>query len=471
MSERVLLLGAGGKTGESYARLLQLHGHHVLWYDKNPKQIPTNLDPKLLTHVAHDALNFSHLKDRFDLLTLTPGVPLQQPFIVDARAAGKPVISEVAYTASYLADFTIIGVTGTDGKSTTTTLIAQILRQIDLDAIECGNFGIPLSEMALEKEKYSGKILVCELSSYQLEEPGALKLAAGIFLNLAPDHLNRYSSLAEYGLAKWNIIKLLRENAPLLVADNLTAPGESGHPLSSFKNSLITIDVENLISPHYRIEEKNLLSSTGAILADLAESAIAGRHNYSNLLFALETVRAVGGDEITAKLAAALRTLKSLPHRFEFIPQTALPQITFINDSKATTTQATMTALRNTQPPVFIFLGGQGKGERYGDLGKLLAEMKAHACIYGECKNDMAADFQAVGFSEFTLHENLFKAFHTAKRMVIQRKLTGATLLLSPAVTSWDQFASFEARGDYFRSLVASLVQIAEPLVQKSDNR
>lgn len=459
MAERVLLLGAGGKTGESYAKLLQSHGHHVLWYDKNPKQAPANLEPELLTHVPHDGLDFKTLEGAFSLLTLTPGVPLNQPFIVAARAAGKRVISEVAYTAPYLTDFKIIGITGTDGKSTTTTLIAQLLRQMGTDAMECGNFGIPLSEIVLGREKFSGKILVCELSSYQLEEPGNLKLDAAIFLNLAPDHLNRYSSVEEYGLAKWNIAGLLKPGAPLIVAAALTerkTPYWQGrHPLRGFENPVVVVDTEKLIAPHFKISGQNLESSTGELLADLTNAAIAGRHNYSNLLFALEAVRNALG--AMPNLSSTIRGIKPLPHRFELIPQSVFPQITFINDSKATTTQATLTALQNARPVVFIFLGGQGKGERYMELGKKLSEAGAHACIYGECKNDMAADFRSAGYEGFTLHENLFKAFHTAKRMVIQQKPESATLLLSPAVTSWDQFSSFEERGDYFRSLVSGL--------------
>lgn len=460
MAERVLLLGAGGKTGESYAKLLQAHGHHVLWYDKNPKQTPENLDPFLLTHVPHDGLDFATLSGDFTLLTLTPGVPLQQPFILAARASGKRIISEVAYTAPYLADYKIIGITGTDGKSTTTTLLAQMLRATGNDAIECGNFGIPLSEIALEKNKFAGKILACELSSYQLEEPGNLKLDAAIFLNLAPDHLNRYASVEEYGMAKWNILQALKKGAPLIVSDALTegkTPYWQGrHPLRAAKDDVIVVDAENLRSPHFMVREKNLESSKGEMLADLTQAAIAGRHNYSNLLFALEAIRAVVPGALT-NIAAAIHGIQPLPHRFEMIPQTALPQITFINDSKATTTQATLTALKNARSPVFIFLGGQGKGERYRELGAKLRELGAHACVYGECKKDMAADFTEAGFTAFTLHDNLFKAFHTAKRMVIQQKLASATLLLSPAVTSWDQFSSFEERGDYFRSLVKEL--------------
>ncbi|MBS0617455.1 MAG: UDP-N-acetylmuramoyl-L-alanine--D-glutamate ligase [Spirochaetes bacterium] len=461
MADRVLLLGAGGKTGTAYARLLQQHGHHVLWYDKNSANAPQQLDAAQLTHVAHDALDFEKLKDKFDRVTLTPGVPLSLPFIQEAKAHGKVIFTEVAYSAPYLSDFQIIGVTGTDGKSTTTTLIAQILRSLGHDAIECGNFGIPLSEIVLERERFARKILVCELSSYQLEEPGALALAAAIFLNLAPDHLNRYESVAAYGLAKWNILRLLKKNGLALIAKKL-APGatdlwQENHPLDGYGQAVAFVDTEALRSQHFSIAESKIFFSDARAIADLTHCALAGRHNYSNLLFAIEAVYAFFPSALLEKLQPALDALRPLPHRFEYIPQSVLPQLKFINDSKATTTQATLTALANAESPLFILLGGQGKGERYGILARALAEKKARALIFGECKIDMAADFRAEGYQNFTLHDNLFKAFHAAKRMALQMQPAGGVILLSPAVTSWDQFSSFEERGDYFRQLVQNL--------------
>lgn len=458
MAERILLIGAAGKTGASYARLLQAHGNHVLWYDKNPAAVPEQLESTKLSVVPADGLDIAKLRGQFDRITLTPGVPLAHPFIAAARAENIPVVSEVAYCAPYLRDFKIIGITGTDGKSTTTTLVAQILRSLGVAAVECGNFGLPLSEIVLNQPSYDGKALVCELSSYQLEEPGELALDAAIFLNLAPDHLNRYADVAAYGLAKWNIARLLRGNAPLIVSEALL-PGKTNlwqgnHPLQSVKSPVLAVTPENLHSPNFSVSETTLLDGEGKVIADLSAGRLAGRHNFSNLLFALEAIRAVYTESVLANLASALMAVEPLPHRFERIPQTALVHITFINDSKATTTQAAMTALKNAANPVFIFLGGQGKGESYRELGEALREKGARALIYGECRHDMAKDFSAVDFTLFTLHENLFKAFHTAKRMVHQQKLTAATLLLSPAATSWDQYKSFEERGEHFRELV-----------------
>lgn len=461
MPERVLLIGAAGKTGTAYARLLQAHGKHVLWYDKNPQAQPENLDRALLTHVPHDGLFFEKLRNRFDTLTLTPGVPLKHPFIVEARAAKVPVISEVAYCAPYLRGHSIIGITGTDGKSTTTTIIAQILRALGKKAQECGNFGIPLSEIVLNKEQYANVILSCELSSYQLEEPGNLALDAALFLNLAPDHLDRYANIEEYGLAKWNIARLLKPEKPLIVAQSLlpqeTPYWKNNHPLSKTQIPLISVDTAALRSKNFRIENDTLFCEKNSHSYSLKQCALLGAHNLANLLFALEAVNAVWPDFVSYDTAAALGAIKPLPHRFERIDQPALPHISFINDSKATTTQAALTALKNAKDPVFMFLGGRAKGERYHALGQALKERKSRALIYGECREDMAHDFRAVEFHDFTLHENLFKAFHAAKRMVAQQQLSSATLLLSPAVTSWDQFKSFEERGEYFRQLVASL--------------
>lgn len=460
--QRFLLLGAAGKTGLSYAKLLQSHGHHVLWYDKKPTAHPEDLDEHLLTHIAADALIFSKLQDAFDVLTLTPGVPLSLDFIREAETHGKKVVSEVAYCASYLRDFTIIGVTGTDGKSTTTTLIAQILRSLDKPALECGNFGIPLSEIVLNREKYENTVLVCELSSYQLERPGELSLAIGIFLNLAADHLNRYTDLEEYGRAKWNILRCLNKEGLAIVSKKLLPENsdlwKEHHPLADYAGALSAVNTDTLESQNFSIHEKTVFSKAGETLASLEGCALSGRHNFGNLLFAIEAVSLILEGKIDQSLKTALQKISPLPHRFETIPQTVLPTLHFINDSKATTTQATLTALVNTEPPLFILLGGQGKGERYGALGARLKAMGARALLFGATQHDMAADFRAEGYDAFTQHENLFKAFHAAKRMALQMKpVAGGTILLSPAVTSWDQFSSFEERGDYFRSLVKAL--------------
>ncbi len=461
MAQRYLLIGAAGKTGESYARLLQSHGHHVLWYDKNPEAAPKGLDPALTEQVPAAGLNFAALSGRIDFVTLTPGVPQNHPFVAEARDRGISVITEVAYCAPYLTGMRMVGITGTDGKSTTTTLIAQILRHLGLPAIECGNFGLPLSEIVLHGQGFRDKILVCELSSYQLEEPGGLALDAAIFLNLAPDHLNRYESVEAYGLAKWNIARLLKTSAPLVVGSDLlpenTSLWKARHPLIQFNNPLVVVDTRELRSAHFQVVDGMLCDERGQWIASLAQATIYGQHNHANLLFALEAIRALEVGSLGAGLPAILPQLTPLPHRFEHISQRVFPQMSFINDSKATTTQAAITALENSVAPVFIFLGGQGKGESYLALGKVLLQKQAHALIYGECREEMAHDFREVGFLQFTLHENLFKAFHTAKRMVLQRHLPHATLLLAPAATSWDQFTSFEERGDYFRSLVAAL--------------
>lgn len=458
---RYLLIGAAGKTGESYARLLQSHGNHVLWYDKNPDARPQGLNSELTEHVPADGLNFATLSKRIDCVTLTPGVPLKHPFIAEARASGIEIVTEVAYCAPYLDGMRIVGVTGTDGKSTTTTLIAQVLRFLGRPAIECGNFGLPLSEIALHLKGFSDKILVCELSSYQLEEPGKFELEAAIFLNLAPDHLNRYESLEAYGLAKWNIARLLKPSAPLIIGTDLLPQNsklwKNAHPLTRFQNPVISVDTRELSSTHFQVVAGMLCNEKGQWITSLAQAALFGQHNHANLLFALEAVEALGVENLRSSIPDILPRLAPLPHRFEPIVQKKFPQMSFINDSKATTTQAAITALENSVDPVFIFLGGQGKGESYTQLAAQLKRKNAQALIYGECREDMARDFLGAGYEQFTLHENLFKAFHTAKRMVLQRNLPHATLLLAPAATSWDQFKSFEERGDYFRGLVAGL--------------
>ncbi|MCS6971461.1 MAG: UDP-N-acetylmuramoyl-L-alanine--D-glutamate ligase [Leptospiraceae bacterium] len=458
---RYLLIGAGGKTGNSYAKLLQQHGHHVLWYDHNPTLAPKGLDAQLLSHVPHDSLDFDRLCSQFDVVTLTPGVPLRHPFIQKARAHGIPVITEVAYCAPYLKDFTIIGITGTDGKSTTTTIVAQLLRALGKPALECGNFGTPLSEIVLSLPRYMGQVLACELSSYQLEEPGELALAAGIFLNLAADHLDRYSSIEEYGLAKWNMLKLLRGKNPLVVNSSLL-PGatpywKDHHPLAAQAVPVLAVDTALLRGVNFAVEDHTLIFIPKMQRFSLADCALKGRHNYANLLFALEAIHAVFPELRWEELERAIGKLKPLPHRFETITNPRYPGIVFINDSKATTTQAAMTALANAAAPVFVLLGGRSKGENYQALAQALLAKKARAFVYGECRTIMADDFRKAGFTDFAIVPNLEDALQSALAAIQEVGAKTATVLLSPAATSWDRFRSFEERGDFFRALVQKL--------------
>ncbi len=464
-STDVLLVGVGGKTGHWYARLLLKHGHRVIGYDKNPNAtIPKDIlgHPHFtLASCAEDELLERH---RPAAVTLSPGVPLSRPIFSEAERQGILVFSEVEFTAPWLAQkYRSIGITGTDGKSTTTALIAHILSSMGIAALACGNYGIPFSQLLLESEKFKDiRVLAAELSSYQLERCRGLTLDVAVYLNLAPDHLDRYASMADYCLAKWNIYHALRPNGTLVINRRLLPEEDTilgnRHPLITNRRDniqIIPINTGTIESVNYTFHDKKLYARDSKMPLTLAdEFALQGRHNLGNILFAMEAVKALLPTSDLLQLVAAAKSFGGLPHRYEVLPSP--DGNIYINDSKATTTQAALTALSCSPAPIFMFLGGRGKGESYAELASETAKKRVICFVYGEEKENFAAALQLSG-TEYFVFDDLRSAFHAARSLQQKKKIPRVTYLLAPAVTSWDQFGSFEERGDFFRSLVKSI--------------
>jgi UDP-N-acetylmuramoylalanine--D-glutamate ligase len=463
--KKILLIGAGGKTGFWYCRLLLKDGFEVFAYDQNPQ---VKFDPELLSsnffHIVSqiDFENFEILKS-IDSVTFSPGVYLKQPVILEAMKLNKKTFSELEYCFEKLRDRTWICVTGTDGKSTTVSLIEHCLNQFQANSISCGNIGLPFSRLLFEYEKFKKyEILVAELSSYQLELCRNLKTDIAVFLNLAPDHLNRYSDLEDYGLAKWNVVLSVKENGLSLINNSLspseTPLWEKNHPLNkiSIRSKIIFIDSKNLHSKNFILENNFFIfKKTNEKIVHQEKLQIQGAHNYSNTLFALEVLHYFSYNNIE-KIASALESFKSLPHRFERID--IGDGNIYINDSKATTTQAAIIAIKNSPNPLFVFIGGRSKGEDYTDLANALKIHPGDVFIYGENKTELSNVFKQVGCPVTGISETLESAFKLAIAWQKSRQISNVTYLLSPASTSWDQYSSFEQRGDDFKKIVAGLV-------------
>lgn len=452
---RILLVGAGGKTGIAYGKLLLMHNYTVLAYDKNSAFTTTvfGYAAGKVQKVAEEDFVSGKILEQCDYVTLSPGVWLGQTIFKMAKAQQKEIFSELEYTSQFLRN-KIIAITGTDGKSTVTALTAHLLNSAGFEAIACGNYGLPYSQLLLQNVA-ENKILVTELSSYQLELSRNFAPQVSVYLNLAPDHLDRYESLESYGLAKWNMIQNQGAGNTLVVNHQLM-PGvtplwKSKHPLNARKGlAVYEVFESELRSTHFRIEAGMLYDIQGQKVHALTDFHLTGNHNLSNLLFALEAARA-STQASTADLLKKLGEFMGLPHRYEKL-KTNLPH-TFINDSKATTTQACITAIRNTPGPVLIFLGGKGKGETYGGIAEALS--RAQAFLYGAEAQKMAADLSSAGFQKFTVYDTLGNAFAAATEFSEKSAGEKYTFLLSPAATSWDQYGSFEERGDHFKKLVS----------------
>jgi UDP-N-acetylmuramoylalanine--D-glutamate ligase len=340
------------------------------------------------------------LLEGIDVLVKSPGVPGEAPLVVAARASGVPVWSEVELGYRLLPDAHFVGVTGTNGKTTTAELLGAILREAGRDVAVAGNVGTPLTSVR------AADWVVCELSSFQLEDVHELSCDVAVLLNLEPDHLDRHGSFEAYRNAKLRIFERSRAQV---------VPRDSGLPGIEF-----AADDE---LP--------------------AEPLLRGAHNRENAAAATAVARAVGiGDE---QIAAALRTFPGVPHRLELVAERG--GVRYVNDSKATNVAAALRGLAAyADEPVHLILGGSSKDEDFGPLAAAIGPNVRSVHLIGAEAKRLAAAID--GHDDQTLGRAVAHAAELAD--------TGDVVLLSPACASFDQFENFEDRGEAFRRLATN---------------
>ena len=352
------------------------------------------------------------LLDGIDVLVKSPGVPGQVPLVSAARERGIPVWSEIEL-ASRLLRNPILGVTGTNGKTTTTELLGTML-----GARTAGNVGTPLSELV--GDVTDDEWIVCELSSFQLEDVDAFRPRIAVLLNLEPDHLDRHGRFEAYRDAKLRIFENQGEDDVAVVPRGFGPVPGAGR----------------------RVE-------FGAGDELPAEPLIPGVHNRENAAAATAAARAAGlGDDA---IAAALRTFPGVEHRLELLAE--IGGVRYVNDSKATNSAAARRALAAYDAPLHLILGGRPKGESWEELAREVADANVvTAYLIGEAAEPLSVD---LGYENvpFLLSVTLDRAVAEASRSA----QPGEIVLLSPACASYDQFRDYEHRGEEFRRLVENL--------------
>jgi UDP-N-acetylmuramoylalanine--D-glutamate ligase len=357
------------------------------------------------------------LLDGVDLLVKSPGVPPAAPLAGAARERGLTVWSEVELGFRLLAN-PILGVTGTNGKTTTSELLGAIFRAAGKDVAVAGNVGRPLS--GLDGSLGEGAWIVCELSSFQLEDIEAFRPHIAVLLNLAPDHLDRHETFDDYRAAKLRIFENQTAEDVAVVPRGFDAfPGEARRIEFSLEDALP------------------------------AEPAIPGEHNRENAAAATAAARTAGIPDDA--IAAGLSSFEGVPHRLELVREVG--GVRFVNDSKATNPEAAERALSAYPPGIRLILGGSRKGIPFVRLAKRAAASGvAQAYLIGDSADEIAESLAAEGV-RFTYSRDLPTAVQDAFRDADP----GEVVLLSPACASYDQFRDFEERGERFRELVEAL--------------
>jgi UDP-N-acetylmuramoylalanine--D-glutamate ligase len=347
------------------------------------------------------------LLDGVEVVVKNPGIPGERPLVVEARRRGIPVWSEVELGYRLLRPRPFLGVTGTKGKSTTSKLLGAMLRADGRTVVVAGNVGRPLTAVEAPEDAW----IVCELSSFQLEDVHEFALEVAVLLNLEPDHLDRHGTFERYRAAKLRIFERAR---------HMIVPRGSGLAGTEFS------DDDDLP----------------------AEPLLPGRHNRANAAAAAAAARAVGVAD--AAMAEALGTFAGLPHRLELVRER--DGVDWVNDSIATNTFAVRRGVEAYDAPVRLILGGRAKGEDFAPFARGLPPNVVAVYLIGEAADELAAAFDAAGRA-YQRVDTLARAVECAAA----EANPGDVVLLSPACASYDQFTNFESRGEEFRRLTANL--------------
>ncbi len=431
LEKHIAVFGAG-RSGRAAAALALREGAVVSLWDQGGETVFKNIPPGVETHSnvsQADAENFEA-----DLIVISPGIDTFSP-LVQAFASKVPMIGETEFASRYFKGG-IIGITGTNGKTTTTELVSRILKHAGLGGTPCGNYGAPLSEVVLSPD-IPGAVAL-ELSSFQLETIDELRPRVSIWLNFAPDHMDRYPNIAAYKEAKMRIFK--NQTADDTIVMRL------GESLGELIPKVITFSTESRNADFF--SDGVVISRDGRVLLDLeAETSLRGIHNAENAMAAMAACIAYGIDP--SLIAPALQGYAPPPHRCELIR--TLDGVEYLNDSKATNIHALQCALRSQSRPVVLIAGGKDKGLDYSPILTILPKRAISVVTFGQISRSLAQLLKSS--VETTAVATLEEAIHTARSLAPR----GSTILLSPGTSSFDQFTGYEQRGDAFRDFVHQL--------------
>jgi UDP-N-acetylmuramoylalanine--D-glutamate ligase len=448
-NKRIVVVGLG-RSGVATARFLVHRGARVTVTDRKGQSAMADsiaaLDGLDLTLKlgGHDSRDFATA----DLVVLSPGVPHTQPILEPAWANGTPVIGEMELAAGCITE-PIIAVTGTNGKTTTTELVGEMLKNSGKKVFVGGNIGTPLTAYA-DGLHGQADVVVAETSSFQLDTIADFRPATAVMLNITDDHLDRYASFEAYAESKWRIFENQGPThaAILNAMDATVAAMVDKHPPKARRQMFSD---QAVVNGAQILKDNILLYTDGQTVGDysLHETALMGPHNRENIAAACLAAREQGATD--AGIQQTIDTFKGLAHRLE--PVGTVRGIRFVNDSKATNVDAVKRALVCFDKPVVLIMGGLNKNGDFSQLKSLVRRWVKTLVAMGQARDEIItvlAGDPAHGILEAdSLEEAVQKAFSAA--------VAGDTVLLSPACASFDMFAGYAQRGDRFRQIVGHM--------------
>jgi UDP-N-acetylmuramoylalanine--D-glutamate ligase len=416
------------RSGIAAARLLQTRGAQVYMSDSGKPASTQELDEAGIRYETGKHTNSMFLEA--DEIVLSPGVPLDIEPLKAARQKGVPIVSELELASRYLQG-EIVAITGSNGKTTTTTLIGEILKATGRPVQVGGNIGVAMSRLVESSTPQT--INVVETSSFQLDGIRTFRPHVGVLLNITPDHLDRYADFQAYRASKFRLFEKQTEHdmAVLNQDDPCVYP-----PLTPIRSRVLTFSRKSMPGKDLILDGQRVMSTD--------EVPLRGAHNVENVLAAMVTAACYGVPP--DHIAEAVRRFKGVEHRIEFVAK--VRGVEFFNDSKATNVDSAIKAVESFDKNILIILGGKDKGASYAPLVKVMEGRVKHVLLIGAAAKTIS---DAIG--------NRFpKTFVTTMDDVVGKALelssAGDVVLLSPACASFDMFENYEHRGRVFKDAV-----------------
>ena len=444
-TQKFLILGAS-KSGCASAEYILANGGVCAVYEELKSQKIEQSIQKLkeLGALIIGTEEVEKFLEQTDVLVLSPGVPINHSLAVSAKAKGIRIVGELEFGFNQFNPVNI-AVTGTNGKTTTATLIDCILKSAKINSKLAGNVGVPITSLVNETDKNT--VFVTEVSSFQLESVNAFCPHIACVLNISPDHLERHYSMENYVFLKKRIFKNQRESEyTVLNFDDQTVKNF----FTETRAKTVWVSINGRVDGAYR--ENGKLYYKGEYVIDEKDLKLYGEHNVYNTLFAIACAKLMGVE--TNVIATSLQSFKGVKHRMELVAESN--GVKYYNDSKATNTASTVVAIKTMREPTVLILGGSEKGEEYNTLfEEIKVSTVKHVVLTGASRYNMLSSAGQVGFTDVTVTANFDFAVKIAKMIASP----GDNVLLSPACASFDFFTNYEERGLKFIKLVGEIVE------------
>ncbi|GAW28793.1 UDP-N-acetylmuramoyl-L-alanine--D-glutamate ligase [Carboxydocella sp. ULO1] len=445
LDKNILVVGMA-KSGVAVARFAREAGARVTVCDAKSREElgekAAELEQAGVRVVAGSYPRVS--RQEYDLVVPSPGVPLTVPPVAEAMAEGIPVFSEIELASRYI-NQPLVAITGTNGKTTTTSLIGAMTRQAGLKPCVAGNIGQPL--IAETRGDYG--VYVVEVSSFQAETTVEFRPRVAVLLNVTPDHLDRHGTMENYAAAKAKILANQQpEDFAVLNYDDEWVRAMAAQT----RARVIFFSRTHRLEEGVCCEEGQVVVKSGGqttVICPASEIAIPGAHNLENALAAVGAGWALGIE--AADLARTLKTFPGVPHRLEFVAE--IQGVRYINDSKGTNPDAAIKALEAYEQPIVLIAGGKNKGSDFGLFARKIKEKCRALVLVGQAAPAIEAAAIEAGVSPIYRASTFAEAVHLAAAAA----RPGDVVLLSPACASWDMFNNYEERGELFKQLVHSL--------------